>query len=94
MANLTIRNKSGFNYIENEEFMPYVVKRINGIKYIYKQFRVGSKIITKYIGKLDDIVEFYLQNHKNHPNGSPGGIRTPDLRVQSPPCLAATPPGF
>ena|GEM_PF-5277002 len=49
--------------------MTIVVKRINykrvdgsnvSYYYIYKQWREGNKIKTKYIGKLEDIVDFYL----------------------------------
>ena len=40
--------------------MLYVVKLIKGIKYIYQQFWVRDKIITKYTGKLDGLVEFFL----------------------------------
>ena len=50
----------------------YVVKRIRKkIKstgetkyyyYVYRQERRGDKVRTKYIGPLEDIVEFYLKN--------------------------------
>ena len=45
--------------------MVYVVKKINGRKYVYKQFRVGRKIVSKYIGSLNKMVEFYIENKDN-----------------------------
>ena len=61
MGDLTIRNKSSVNYIKSGESMPYVVKSVRGYKYVYRQFRVGDKIITEYIGPLDKIVDHYLK---------------------------------
>ena len=63
MGDLTIRNKSGVNYNKSGESMPYVVKSVRGYKYVYRQFRVGDKIITEYIGPLDKIVDHYLQEN-------------------------------
>ena len=54
-----------FNYKNNQLIMPYVVKRVYGKLYVYRQFRVGKKIFTKYIGSLEKIVNFYLQNKDN-----------------------------
>ena len=51
----------------------YVVKRLfkdlsDGTKgvyyYVYEQYRQGNKVVTKYIGKLDDIIEFFIK-HRN-----------------------------
>ena len=59
-----------------------VVKRINykrvdgtnaSYYYIYKQWREGRKIKTKYIGKLEDIVNFYLTYHPLIENAWCGG---------------------
>ena len=71
MSNLTVGKKSGVNYNISEEFMPYVVKKIGGKLYVYRQFRVGEKVITKYIGSLNKIVDFYIKN-KNILKECPG----------------------
>ena len=42
MANLTVSKKSGFNYNINEEFMPYVVKKIGGKLYVYRHNPYGG----------------------------------------------------
>lgn len=32
--------------------------------YVYEQYREGKKVVTKYIGSLEEIVKFYIQyNH-------------------------------
>ena len=41
-----------------------VKKRVDGSTaayyYVYRQGRVNRKVVTKYIGKLEDIANFYL----------------------------------
>ncbi len=39
----------------------FVVKRIKDKLYVYLQGRENGKIVTKYIGPLDKIAEFYLR---------------------------------
>ena len=36
-----------------------VVKKVKGKLYVYEQFRVSSKVITKYVGPLEEIVRLY-----------------------------------
>ncbi len=36
-----------------------VVKKIKGKLYVYEQFRVGGKVVTKYVGPLEEIVRLY-----------------------------------
>ena len=42
--------------------MPYVIKRIKGKRYVYQQFKIGDKTISKYIGNFDKIIMFYIEN--------------------------------
>ena len=68
--------KARVNYAKNEEIKMYVVKKIRGREYLYKQFRVGKKVVTEYIGpceKLEELARIYLKNSKG---GAGGGIRT------------------
>ena len=37
----------------------YVVKRIKGRLYVYEQYRKDGKVVTKYVGPLERIVEGY-----------------------------------
>ncbi|RLG82316.1 MAG: hypothetical protein DRO40_08010 [Thermoprotei archaeon] len=50
--------------------MTLVVKRIRGKLYVYEQYRLGSRVITKYIGPLEEIVRIYqifkLKNMVNY----------------------------
>ncbi len=39
--------------------MTLVVKRIKGKLYVYEEFRVGGKVVTKYVGPLEEIVRTY-----------------------------------
>ncbi len=71
----------------------YVVKRIvkdlsDGSKgiyyYVYEQYRKNGRVVTKYIAKLDDIIEFYIK-HRNErmvdrPGFEPGTSRMPTER--------------
>ena len=40
----------------------WVVKRVKGRLYVYMQYREGGKVITKYLGPLDRIAEFYFKH--------------------------------
>ena len=31
-------------------------------RYVYIQYRNNGKVVTKYVGKLEEIVEFYLRS--------------------------------
>ena len=42
--------------------MVYVIKRIKGKRYVYKQWKINGKTISKYVGSLVKIVNFYLEN--------------------------------
>ena len=35
--------------------------RIRYYYYVYEQYRIGDRVITRYIGRLDEIVELYLK---------------------------------
>ncbi len=39
--------------------MGYVVKRIKGRLYVYLQYRENSRVVTRYVGPLERIVEEY-----------------------------------
>ncbi|OYT39177.1 MAG: hypothetical protein B6U89_04660, partial [Desulfurococcales archaeon ex4484_58] len=39
--------------------MTLVVKRVKGHLYVYEQYRVGDKVITKYIGPLEELARIY-----------------------------------
>ncbi len=39
--------------------MALVVKRVKGRKYVYEQYRVDGKVVTRYIGPLEEIVRVY-----------------------------------
>ena len=66
-------------------FMPYVVKRIYNRLYVYRQFRVGKKVVSVYIGPLDKIAEFYEKFNKNMgPPGFEPGIRPRSTASRSP----------
>ena len=71
----------------------YVVKRLvkdlsDGTKgvyyYVYEQYRQGNKVVTKYIGKLDDIIEFFIKYRNSgmvdRPGFEPGTSRMPTER--------------
>ncbi len=53
--------------------MALVVKRIKGKLYVYEEYRIGRKVITKYIGPLEEIVRLYqisrLQSQVNYKLG-------------------------
>ena len=68
-----------------ETIMSYVVKRIKGRLYVYEQYRRDGKVITKYVGPLERIVEGYkrCQELCVGPGGAAAGIRTPDRPVFS-----------
>ena len=78
--------------------MPYVVKKIAGKQYVYKQFRVGKKVLSIYVGPLDKIAEFYL-THKDHLDKTRHSQMGPGPRFElgifgsTGRCVAATPPG-
>ena len=63
-----------FNYTKKDTIVPYVVKkqRYKGrvYLYVYKQFRIGKKVLSIYVGPLDKIVEFY---EKHKPKGKRRG---------------------
>ncbi len=40
-----------------ETLMGYVVKRIKGRLYVYEQYRRDGKVVTKYVGPLERIIE-------------------------------------
>ncbi len=61
------------NYLLNPSLVPYVVKRIYGRLYVYRQFRVGPRVVTEYIGPLDKIVESYISKKSM----GPGGLEPP-----------------
>ena len=68
--------KARVNYAENADIKMYVVKKIRGREYLYKQFRVGKKVVTEYIGpceKLEELARIHLKNSKT---GAGAGIRT------------------
>ena len=50
--------------------MTLIVKRIRGKPYVYEQYRLGNKVVTKYIGSLEEIVRIYqifkLRNMVNY----------------------------
>ena len=80
----------------------YVVKRIKKrVKstgeiryyyYVYRQERKGDKVFTKYIGPLENIVEFYLKNLVRGVGFEPTmGLHPPDLE-SGPLDLARAPP--
>lgn len=52
------------NYSRQDTIVPYVVKRINNRLYVYRQFRAGKKVVSIYIGPLEEIAEFYLKHKK------------------------------
>ena len=54
--------------------MVYVVKRIKGRRYVYQQFKIGNRTISKYIGNFDKIIEFYLNYSKNYGKMRPPGF--------------------
>ncbi len=63
----------------------YVVKRIKGRLYVYEQYRKDGKVVTRYVGPLERIVEGYkrCQELCVGPGGAAAGIRTPDHPVFS-----------
>ena len=73
--------------------VPYVVKRIHGRLYVYRQFRVGKKVVSVYIAPFDRIVDFYIEHHDRitEDDGAGAGIRTREglrQRILSPPPLS------
>ncbi len=68
--------------------MGYVVKRIKGRLYVYEQYRRNGKVVTKYVGPLERIVEGFKQCQNMGSwflsrDGAAAGIRTPDRPVFS-----------
>ncbi len=71
----TTYRKSGIVSIVEALGRKFVVKRITkklksdgSIRtyyYVYEQYRVGKKVITRYIGSLEEIVKFYVENKQN-----------------------------
>ena len=45
--------------IVSEVILTLVVKKVKGKLYVYDQFRVSGKVITKYVGPLEEIVRLY-----------------------------------
>ncbi len=39
--------------------MTLVVKRVKGKLYVYEQYRLNGKVVTKYIGPLEELVRIY-----------------------------------
>ena len=39
--------------------MALVIKKIKGRKYVYEQYRVNGRVVTRYIGPLEEIVRVY-----------------------------------
>ncbi len=50
--------------------MSLVVKRVKGKLYVYEQYRLNGKVVTKYIGPLEELVRIYqvyrLENQVNY----------------------------
>ncbi|MCD6488020.1 MAG: putative integrase [Desulfurococcales archaeon] len=68
----------------------YVVKRITKelkdrsiatYYYVYEQYRIDGRVKTKYIAKLDEVIEFYVKNVVDRPGFEPGTSR---VQAQSP----------
>ncbi len=34
--------------------------------YVYEQYRDGKKVVTKYVGPLEEIVKFYIKHKQKH----------------------------
>ncbi len=79
---------SGYVGEGGETVLGYVVKRIKGRLYVYEQYRRDGKVITKYVGPLERIIEEYkrcqnMGNGAKPHSGAAAGIRTPDHPVFS-----------
>ncbi len=65
-----------------------VVKRIKGRLYIYEQYRRDGKVITKYVGSLESIVDGWkrcrheVEGRSPHLVG-PGGFEPPTARLSA-----------
>ena len=69
-------------------WLGYVVKRIKGRLYVYEQYRRDGKVVTKYIGSLESIVDGY-KRFRNRVEGcstqlvGPGGFEPPTARLSA-----------
>ncbi len=44
----------------------FVVKKVKGRLYVYEQYRVGGKVITKYVAPLEVLVRYYQMRVVNN----------------------------
>ena len=53
-----------------------VVKRVKGRLYVYEQYRMGGKVVTRYIGPLEEMARVY----ELYKRGELGSIKPRTLR--------------
>jgi hypothetical protein len=56
-----------------------VVKRVKGRLYVYEQYRLGGRVVTRYIGPLEEMARVY----ELYKRGELGSIKPRNLRKLS-----------